>query len=94
MGDNLFNSEEVQNAFELWVSLVPNYHPCDDKRFYSFVKLYFDNNENVSKEDFVKEAKRIQPLRDSSKRGMYQDYYKKLENIVAYLKNEKEEKED
>lgn len=89
MGDNLFNSEEVQNAFELWVNLVPNYHPCDDERFYSFVNLYFDNNENVSKEDFVREAKRIQPLTDRSKRGMYQAYYKKLETIVAYLKNEK-----
>lgn len=89
MGDNLFNSEEVQNAFELWLNQEPNYHSYDDERFYSFVKMYFDNNENVSKEDFVKEAKRIQSLRDSSKRGMYQAYYKKLETIVAYLKNEK-----
>ena len=92
MGDNLFNSEAVQNAFELWVNLVPNYHPCDDKCFYSFVNLYFDNNENVSKEDFVREAKRIQPLTDRSKRGMYQAYYKKLETIVAYRKNEEKEK--
>ena len=85
----MFNSEEVQRAFASWLNQEPNYHPCDDKRFYSFVNRYFDKNENVSKEDFVKEAKRIQPLRDSSKRGMYQAYYKKLETIVAYLENEK-----
>ncbi len=91
MGDNLFKSEKVQNAFENWVNHKPNYHPCDDERFYSFVNLYFANNENVSEVDFVNEAERIQP--DSSKKEMYLAYYKKLETIVAYLKNEKKEKE-
>lgn len=60
MKKSIFRSQKTQEAFEKWVGgpLGPNYHPCDDERFYSFVNIYFKENEHVEKDAFVKAAKK------------------------------------
>ena len=59
MKENIFGSPKTLEAFEKWVGepLEPNYHPYDDERFYSFVNIYFKENDNVEKDAFVKAAK-------------------------------------
>ena len=90
MKKSIFRSQKTQEAFEKWVGgpLGPNYHPCDDERFYSFVNIYFKENEHVEKDAFVKAAKKHHPTSRENKRGMYQEYYGKLQTITAFLKSQ------
>lgn len=90
MKGNIFSSPKTLEAFEKWVGgpLEPNYHPCDDERFYSFVIIYFKENDDVEKDAFVKAAKKHHPTSREHKRGMYQDYYNRLQIITAFLKSQ------
>lgn len=81
----IFKSKKTEDVFSSWVSLA-NYHPEDEVRFYEFARQYYNAQEDVSKEAFVKAARAINLTHH---RGMFQRYYSKLEAIVGFLKSGK-----
>lgn len=85
---SIFKSEKTEQAFSAWVSLA-NYHPEDEIRFYEFARQYYNAEEKVGKEDFVKAAKDISATTSKHHRGMFQKYYSKLETITGFLKSGK-----
>jgi hypothetical protein len=84
----IFKNDATQKAFEAWISPFNGIqiHPLDDERFYSFVKQYCLNGENVSRDVFSKEAKRYTRTTKTYKKGICQKYYDKLFAINAFVK--------
>lgn len=83
--ENIFKSKETKKTFFAWASLA-NYHPEDEIRFYEFARQYYNADEEVNREVFVKAAKAIHQTTLKHHRGMFQKYYLKLETIIGFLK--------
>ena len=54
--------------------------------FYLFALSYCQNNDNITKEEFVKYLKKYNHISQSDKRGMAQKYYNKLMTIQEFYK--------
>lgn len=87
--DTIFNSSKTEKAFlswaKLWDSNPQESHPLDVEMFHEFAKTYFLEKENVSREIFVKYAKKIIPTTNDHNRGLVQRTYDHLQTIVLFL---------
>lgn len=85
---NYFNSEETLKAFLEWQKLwaEPTYHPCDMDRFHAFVKVYHEQKEDITKEQFSRMCKEYTKTSRHHHYGAHQKFYRRLTAIVEYLK--------
>lgn len=87
MSKSIFINEGTQKAFEAWLKPFGfQVNPQENERFYLFVKLYYLNEENVSRDAFSKEVKKYSGPTGSYKKGIIQKYYDRLDAIIDFLK--------
>lgn len=81
-------SEKTKEAFDAWIKTFDGIqiHPLDDERFYQFVKNFYLQGENVTREAFSNEAKRYTHTSRLYKRGICQKYYDKMMVIIDFIK--------
>lgn len=83
---SIFKSFKTQEAFENWLSIGGgiNPNPPDVQRFFVFVKVFCQNEERVTKEQFVNEVKKYTHTSIRINRGVCQKYYSYLDIIQKY----------
>lgn len=87
----IFKSEQTQKMFDSWLTISGGISPNDSdmQRFCAFAITYYLNGENVTKNSFVKECKKVTHTSRSVNRGICQQYYMWLDDIVNFLKYSK-----
>ena len=77
--------------FDSWLTISGGISPndSDKQRFCAFAITYYLNGENVTKNSFVKECKKVPHTSRSVNRGICQQYYMWLDDIVNFLKYSK-----
>lgn len=87
----LFNSESTEKAFMSWLTIGGgvNPNPQDNERFFVFARLYFENEESITQDAFVKAAKKLTHTSKRVNRGICQKYYRKLITIQDFLSSQR-----
>lgn len=84
-------NEKTKAAFYNWISKWgATYNQSDIDCFNEFALLYCkDNDNNITKDEFVKEVKKYTHTSVTQNRGIAQKYYKRLEIIQSFCKSNK-----
>lgn len=82
-------NSSTRKAFDQWLSEYgATYHPCDIKRFNKFALLYCrDKANDISEKEFVKKVKEKTHTTRSENRGIAQKFYRRLQNIQSFYKD-------
>lgn len=84
----LFKSKETEDAFYAWLNIGGgvNPNPQDEERFHLFAYLFIKNKEDIKERRFVEECKKYTHTTRNLNRGICQTHYRRLMNIVAFMK--------
>lgn len=63
------------------------HNPCDDERFFQFAITCYKNKEIISEKQFIKEVKKRTRITRTENRGIAQDYYRRLQLLIEFLKS-------